>query len=185
MGSFPELPLNRKLQIILLFQNIPVVKPFWLTRCPFYSFYATTNDLCTCKWRLRLTVKKFQGISNLTISASYLLKNLETGKPVPSHNTVSLDITIPSNLLTSESILKFIWSNIYCNLWNNFNLKAVSRKKLRNLTVSRQNWKNVTVNRQSSPPPFFETLLWCLLCGWSRIRSPDLASNPSFFSLFV
>ena len=42
--------------------------------------------------------------------------------------------------------------NIYCNLWNNFNLIAVSRKKLRNLTVSRQNWKNVTVNRQSSSP---------------------------------
>ena len=58
--------------------------------------------------------------------------------------------------------------NIYCNLWNNFNLKAVSRKKLRNLTVSRQNWKNVTVNRQSSPPPSLK-----LSCDASCAGGPE------------
>ena len=58
----------------------------------------------------QITVKKFQGIPNLTISADIHghLAPEESEKPVPMFSkTLSLDITRPYNLLISENISKF------------------------------------------------------------------------------
>ena len=97
------------------------------------------------KWRLRLTVKWFQGISSLTISGIYpgsqLLKNLLTGR-TSSHvlkNTFSRHCKTLKNLLISQHISKFIPKLIFTVSFGlNFHLITVNYK-LRNLTVSRQN----------------------------------------------
>ena len=97
------------------------------------------------KWRLRLTVKWFQGLSNLTTSGIYpgsqLLKNLLTGK-TSSHvlkNTLSRHCKTLKNLLISQHISKFIPKLIFTVSFGlNFHLITVNCK-LRNLTVSRQN----------------------------------------------
>ena len=71
--------------------------------------YSTVNRQ---KCSLRLTVKKFLGVSNLTISADL------DGIPAPKEflnwknqfscqKTLFLDNTVPYNLLISENILKF------------------------------------------------------------------------------
>ena len=112
------------------------------------------------------TVKKYQGVSNLTISA-----NLD-GIPAPREflnsknqfscqKTFFLDNTVPYNLLVSENILKFYKLkakttskthqlilihtevDIYVNFWTQFPLN--NRQKLSILTVSRQNWKQLSV----------------------------------------
>ena len=97
------------------------------------------------KWRLRLTVKWFQGLSNLTTSGIYpgsqLLKNLLTGK-TSSHvlkNTLSRHCKTLKNLLISQHISKFIPKLIFTVSFGlNFHLITVNCK-LRKLTVSRQN----------------------------------------------
>ena len=73
--------------------------------------------------RLRLTVKKFQDISNLTISADL------NGIPAPKEflnwenhfscsKSLFLDSTIPYNLLISEKYLEILWVKGQDNLQN-------------------------------------------------------------------
>ena len=71
-------------------------------------FFAVSRQKC----RLKLTVKKFQGISNLTISADlkgfWLLKNLKTGKnSFRFLKRLFLDITSANKTLQLSYICKY------------------------------------------------------------------------------
>ena len=97
MDSFPELPPNRKRQIVLLFMLLLLLLRY-NERFTYLQMKIKIN---------RKKVSRYFKSRYFSVLAPENSLNWKNQFPC-SHNSVSLDITIPSNLLISESILKFI-----------------------------------------------------------------------------